>query len=295
MNLSLKLKMAKRKGEAIANEYGFNSFPIEPIKIAENLDIVVQAKPDSADGVSGMLLRHGDNFGILYASHIKSDGFKSFCIAHELGHYFLDGHIDHVLPEDGLHVSNPDFLSKDTYEQEADNFAAGLLMPGKLFKKELRRFEIGLESIEGLQKLCKASLTATAIRYAEISSDTVAIIMASNGIVDYCVMSESFKSFSGLRWLKKGDQVPENSATKTLAIAPNKILSCEREFCEIDIMDWFGGSRSTIAHEEVIGLGSYGKSLTVLSCPQEVDDTYFDPDDMDDETLEENWTPRFHR
>jgi hypothetical protein len=65
----------------------------------------VRAKKTTG-GVSGMLLRNGDDFGILYATHIKSSGFQRFSISHELGHYFLPGHIDAVdrVPEQ-LNVS----------------------------------------------------------------------------------------------------------------------------------------------------------------------------------------------
>ena len=41
--------------------------------------------------------------------------------------------------------------------------------------------------------------------------------------------------------------------------------------------------------EEMVGLGSYGKTLTVLS-PRESSD---EDDEEDDEALEESWTPRF--
>ena len=91
-----------------------------------------------------MLLRHGDVFGILYATHIPSEGFQRFSIAHELGHYFLDGHIDHILPKDGVHTSHAGFVSADPYELEADQFAAGLLMPSIPFKRALARQELGI-------------------------------------------------------------------------------------------------------------------------------------------------------
>ena len=45
-----------------------------------------------------------------------------------------------------------------------------------------------------------------------------------------------------------------------------------------------------------IGLGKYGKTLTVLTCPSVQDETYQEEDDGDDdERLNERWTPRFHR
>src|SRR3546814_11547152 len=96
--------------------------------IAASRDIEVKEKRDTTGGVSGMLLRHGDVFGILYATHIRSEGFHRFSVGHELGHYFLDGDIDHILPNDGIHTSHAGYVSADPYELAAEPFASGLMM-----------------------------------------------------------------------------------------------------------------------------------------------------------------------
>ncbi len=72
------LKIAKQTAEAFLQEEGITSLPVDPfaIAIAESRDIVVEGKPEKTDGVSGMLLRHGNNFGIIYATHIPSMGFQ---------------------------------------------------------------------------------------------------------------------------------------------------------------------------------------------------------------------------
>ena len=57
MNSVFRLKMAKQKGEALLKELGITRLPVDPFAIAASRDIVVDAKPDTADGVSGMLLR----------------------------------------------------------------------------------------------------------------------------------------------------------------------------------------------------------------------------------------------
>src|SRR4051812_34426172 len=125
MNSVFRLKMAKQKAEAVLKELGITSLPVDPFAIAHSRDIIVEAKPDTEDGVSGMLLRYDDVFGIVYATHIPNEGFQRFSVGHELGHYFLEGHLDHLL-KDGAHVSRAGFISGDPYELEADNFAAGL-------------------------------------------------------------------------------------------------------------------------------------------------------------------------
>src|ERR1700730_18094739 len=154
---AFRLKMAKQKAEAFLRDEGITTLPVDPFAIAASRDIEVKAKPDTAGGVSGMLLRYGDVFGICYATHIPSEGFQRFSVGHELGHYFLEGHIDHLLPKDGVHSSHAGFVSGDPYELEADNFAAGLLMPAGLCKRAIVRRDAGLATVEALAAECRTS------------------------------------------------------------------------------------------------------------------------------------------
>jgi hypothetical protein len=292
---AFRLKMAKQTAEALLRDEGITTLPVDPFAIAASRDIDVRAKPDTAEGVSGMLLRHGDVFGILYATHVRSEEFQRFSIGHELGHYFLEGHIDHILPEDGDHESHAGFVSADPYELEADQFAAGFLMPSVPFKRALSRQNPDLEIVESLATLCRTSLTATAIRYAELADDAVAIIISTGLAIDFCFLSETIKSLPQLTWLRKGSPVPKNTATAQLNANPARIANSDRANADIDIMDWLVGTRSARATEEVIGLGRYGKTLTVLTCPSVQDETYQEDDREDEEGLAERWTPRFHR
>src|SRR5260363_256650 len=193
MSQLLRLKLAKQRGEALLTEEDITSLAVDPFDLAQRHEIKVQAKPDVAPGVSGMLLRHGNSFGILYASDIPN----------ELGHYFLEGHIDHVLPKDGVHASHAGFFSADPYAQEVDSFAVGLLMPAGPFKRLMRQADLGLADIESTAEICRTSLTATAIRYAELTDDAVAIIVSTRRTIDYCFMSEAMKSLLDLSWLKR--------------------------------------------------------------------------------------------
>lgn len=296
MSRTLRLREAQQRAQNLVREMGFNELPIDPVAIAARHDIVVQAKPDTETGVSGMLLRNGNTFGILYATHIDNEGFQRFSIAHELGHYFLDGHIDHILPGDGFHTSHAGFVSGDPYELEADQFAAGLLMPTTLFRNSIGRHQPGLGAVESVAAICRTSLTATAIRYAELSDDAVAVVLSTGQTIDFCRLSSTLKSLRGITWLKKGTPVPRGTVTARLNADQARVRSAERDEEEIDICDWLGGDRSVTATEEVIGLGSYGKTLTVVACPTLIEETFRDEDDDDeDDDLLESWTPRFKR
>jgi IrrE N-terminal-like domain len=294
-NHAFRLKMAQQIAEALLHEEGITTLSVDPFTIAASRDIEVQAKPDTAEGVSGMLLRHGDVFGILYATHIPNEGFHRFSVAHELGHYFLDGHIDHVLPKDGFHASYAGFVSEDPYELEADRFAAGLLMPCVPFKRALARQDPGLEIVESLAGLCQTSLTATAIRYAELTDDAVAVIISTGRVIDFCFLSNAMKSLPQLRWLRKGIPISTGTATARFNGDTRRIADGNRAEEEIDIVDWLGGTRSVRATEEVIGLGGYGKTLTVLTCPSLQDETYQEEGDDEEADLVKRWTPGFGR
>jgi hypothetical protein len=295
MSFAFRLKMAKQKAEAFLHDEGIATLPVDPHAIAASRDIEVKAKPDTAGGVSGMLLRHGNNFGIMYATHVKSEGFQRFSIGHELGHFFLDGHIDHILPGDGVHTSHAGFISADPYELEADYFAAGLLMPEWLFKRPLSKLDPGLAAVEAMAKLCETSLTATAIRCAELTNRTVAVIVSTGQTIDYCFMSDAIKSLPELNWLRKGSPVPRATATATFNASAANIQDARRETANVDLLDWLGGKSSLILTEEIIGLGGYRKTLTVLSSGSFGGGEEPDDDDDDGNDLAESWTPRFHR
>lgn len=267
---------------------------VDPIAIARSKGIEVRGKPATAKGVSGMLIKAGDDFGILYATDIPSKGFQRFSIAHELGHYFISGHHEALLSE-GLHLSRAGFVTPDPYEQEADYFAAALLMPERPFRRAIDDHEPGLTCIEALRKECDTSITATAIRYSALSRDGVAVISSRGSEIDWCFLSDGIKQARGLSYLRKGTPVPNQSLTYDFNSAPENVRTGRKDVGEGLLSDWLEGDRKYRVTEEVIGLGSYGRTLTVLTCkalsvrPEE------DGEEDDENELIESWAVRFKR
>lgn len=244
-----------------------------------------------------MLLRNGENFGILYATHIRSEGFQRFSIGHELGHYFLEGHPEAVL-KNGIHQSQAGFVTRDRYEQEADIFAASLLMPNDLFKTEMRKVGEGLGAIIALSGVARTSLTATGFRYAELTDEAVAVAISEGPTVISCIYSEKMKTLPGrgsMPWLF-GKPVPSGTLTAELNGDQGRVADADRAERPVDLSDWFGLGEGVQGVEEVIGLGGYGRTLTVIHCNLKTDDD-FDPEEEADseEYLAERWTPRFRR
>lgn len=286
--------VAEAAASVVLRDLNITGLRVEPKEIAASKGILVKAKPDTADGVSGMLVKAGDEFGIMYATRIPSRGFQKFSIAHEIGHYCIDGHSDALLTN-GIHVSHAGFVSNDPYEQEADFFAAALLMPERPFRRAIEDCDAGLACIEHLRAECETSLTATAIRYSALTHDAVAIIISKGGVIDYCFMSEGLKQAKGIKWLRKGTPIAAGTITEVFNAKPENIRTAQKDSGEGRLNDWMEGDQIYKVSEEVIGLGSYGRTLTVLTCKALSMRIEAAEEDDNEEALVESWTPRFHR
>ena len=229
-------KVLPRQAERLLREEELLRLPVDLKELARRREIVVEPMPSSQDGVSGMLVRHGNRFGILYSTVIENRGFRRFSIAHELGHYFIDGHLDHL---GDSHRSRAEFVSNDRYEREADFFAAGLLMPETPVLAVVSHEQEGLAAIRAIQHQAQASLTASAIRYVNLAQVAVAVIVSHENTVDYCFMSEAMRASKPEEWPKKGTRVPPETPTRAAANLPQEQRRYEQSD-EVDIVDWLG-------------------------------------------------------
>ncbi|MBT3094006.1 MAG: ImmA/IrrE family metallo-endopeptidase [Candidatus Thiodiazotropha sp. (ex Lucina pensylvanica)] len=252
---------ATREAERLLKELGVKSLPIDPLAIAAEHDIVCQGMPSKDGGVSGMFIKTQDAYGILYATHIDNEGFQNFSIGHELGHYFLPGHPEAVFSGGVIHGSRAGFVSDDKYENEADHFACGLLMPNYLFDPALDKAGDGLKAVQSLRELCRTSLTATAIRYAQRNPEPAAIVVSIGDTVDYSFMSDELKEYPGLTWIKKGSKIPRRALTCAFNKDSDNVRHANQDAGTIDLATWFGGDIEGELYEEIVGLGSYGKTL----------------------------------
>lgn len=287
-----RLTMARRQGELKAKEMGFDNFPVDPFAIAEAEDIMVEPKPPDRPGVSGGIIFFDDRVGIFYATDIVSEGFRRFTVSHELGHYFLEGHPEEILKSAPIHISKAGFSQgSNSIELEADHFASGLLMPSRLVSNVIGTSRVGLDAIMTLGHSAECSLTASAIRAAECCDYPMAVIVSSGDKVAYAFLSDSFKKLDKLTFLRKGVSLPA-SLTREFNRKPGNVASGRTLCGQTTLANWFSCTRRLALDEEVVGLGSYGFTLTVLSS----DELAEDPDDEDlaeEEALIESWTPRF--
>ena len=276
----------RAKANGLINRLGITELPVNPFDIAHKLNIRTQAKPSNQKGgISGALVRSGNNFGILYATNIPNIGYQRFTVAHEIGHYVIDGHMQHLQLRDGdIHYSKTGFHG-DIFEREADYFAAHLLMPDTLFTKALAANKDGMNGIKILANLCQTSLTATAIRYAEKTDSTSVIIVSEKDRVLYAFFSSEMRKFR-LDFPRKNSPLLDTSLTYEINHDNNSFREGE---ADTNIDDWFDSSFDLDGKEEVIHLGNYEKNLTLLTFYGDYEDV------VEEENMVASWEPSFAR
>ena len=285
-------KLAQQKAEKCAEDLikklGISSFPVDPVWIASKHDILLKPMAQTEPGISGFLMKVGDSFGIGYSTRIVNEGLINFTLGHELGHYFLPGHIDHIFQgNQTIHYSKSGFTSTEPHEKEADFFSAALLMPKFLFLPALRSAGKGFAAINQLARKCKTSLTATAIRYAQFAEDAIAVIITAGNAIEHCVLSESLQEVRGVNRLAKGEFLPAGTPTDKFNNDPNNAGSCNSSAAFSSLDDWFSGAPQIEMSEDVVGLGNYGRTLTVLFASEPLDENEQDEDE--DEGYRPSW------
>lgn len=89
---------------------------------------------------------------------------QRFSAGHELGHWMRDrGQV-------AFQCQNKTFVkewSADNPETRANRYSSDLLLPGKMFRANVRKMPITFETVRGMADIFCTSLTATAIRLVE--------------------------------------------------------------------------------------------------------------------------------
>lgn len=166
-------------------------------EIAFELGAIVRYEP--LTGADGRLVRLGDRGVIRVREDIPELGRRRFVIAHELGHLLLSHGSDILkLCDEG------DLLewvkSQRPYENDANEFAAELLMPEDFFRPRCRTGYPSLKVVGQIAEEFQTSLTATAIRYVEFCSDRCAVVISRNGEIRWNRCSPTFPYW----FLRKG-------------------------------------------------------------------------------------------
>ncbi len=160
---------------------------LDEIAVEQGLIIVEK----SIKGSVARLVTHGNRGLIIVRHDIREEGRKRFAAAHELGHFVL-----HRSKTPVRICADEEFLvwySQSDTESESNEFAAELLMPEGMFKKRAASTVPSFSHIERLSENFRTTLTATSIRYVELSNNPCALVAAHDGIIKWFCVSESFQ------------------------------------------------------------------------------------------------------
>ena len=234
----------------LLRELNIQGIPIQPREIAEQLQIVVWER-EMENQYDGCLMRVGDTWGILLNNLIQSQARKNFTIAHELGHYYLDGgQTERQNSATGEEDKTAEFVpqhrcqredlrgfdSHQLEEQRANQFAVELLMPSPIFRADATDLpEIGLPAIDALAAKYFTSLTSTAIRYTRLSSHVCAVVLSEGGQIKYFAYSDGFRQNSDCYLAKNKPLHPDSVAA---LLDKGKLKEIKEHQREVPLFYW---------------------------------------------------------
>ena len=155
----------------------------------------VLVKEGILEGAEARLVMARGRGIITLSSAIRDLRRKRFSIAHELGHFEMhrtQRGLSLCLSED-----IKDSVGKHTgqdLEQEANEFAAALLLPARFFAPLCKKEVPSLEYVCELAENFSTSLTATALRYVKFCEEPVAVVFSQGSHIKWFQGSKDFET-----------------------------------------------------------------------------------------------------
>lgn len=252
---------------------------IDVYAIAADCGAYVIERP--MNGCEGRLLRRGNRGVITVRSDIREDGKKRFVAAHDLGHFKLHTKADQLeICTDQSLLYWYKHIRKE--EPEANAFAVELLLPAHLFQPRCKDMAPSMELVKDLAETFQTTLTATTLRYVELSPYSCALVVSENGKIRWYRKNKDF-----LYRVKYGCPLHHHThaadffAGKPLSDKPHEVLA------ETWLEDDRVPSQETLM-EHSVALPSYNTVLSLLwVAPGSNLDRMLEGRDEDEDELDE--------
>ena len=200
---------------------GATRFPVDVEAIAPDLsaarfssDPVIAIKGGALSNFEGALYPLGDpatGWAIIYNENGVSLGRKRFTISHEFGHYLLHRT---RLPK-GIECDEKVITRREGkgIEKEADDFAAGLLMPLDDFRARIGpEDKPSLDDLVGAAQRYGVSLMASALRWLEYTNRRAVFVVSCDGGAKWARSSDpAFKTGRFFRTAAETFMLPDAS------------------------------------------------------------------------------------
>lgn len=193
---------------AVARSYTEQVFPADPIR---------RVQAENLPGFEGALLpipSKARGWGIVYNSAIRSPGRINWTLAHEFGHYL----VHRTMLPDGIYCTQDDVLrgGRDggrDIEREADEFAAGLLMPFDDFRRQLHpRCPPEIDTLSACADRYGVSLQAATLRWLDYTERRAIIVVSREGFALYAKSSDAaYRSGAYFATRKSTVEIPGGS------------------------------------------------------------------------------------
>ena len=239
-----------------------SSFSIDDLALCRNIYI----KEAELRGCEGRLLRAGGLFGIITIdSKIREPGRRRFAVAHEIGHFELHSHRNQIVAFQDNNFLN--WYKTCREEEEANSFAAELLMPKSIFIKECKNSALGFKSIAQIANRFNTSLTSTAIRYVDLGPHPCILVVSEAGRIKWSWASRDFL----YPFIKNGREIKKGTITfdlyngRQIKTVPDVVMGDAW-------LDDFNVPNDLYLYEDVFYLKSYSTILTLLWLYDELKD-----------------------
>lgn len=184
-----------RKANEILDELRITS--VQDLQLLEKIAFQRKAVIEIASLASAeaRLVRGRKRSVIVVAQEIDDPRRRRFSIAHELGHLELH-HARSAFPCDSDNID--DWLSSQTdvnIEQQANEFAAALLLPERFFAPLCLEYDISTESIKQLAEIFNTSLMATGRRYVAYCEVPAAIVWTQQREIRWFQRNTDFEDY----------------------------------------------------------------------------------------------------
>ncbi len=207
------------------------------------------------------MINYKQNYGLITINaNITSGTQKIFTITHEMGHFFNERfkseHLRGCNSEDLM-----SYKSKKHNEDNANIFAAELLMHRPWFLEYTNQAEISIELIKETANYFRVSLSASAIRFTEIGNHPSAIIYCKNRKVQWYAVHDHFP----FKYIAKNFEVPAETQAYNLFTGESK--TTEKRL--VRATAWFSGQfnckSSTYLFEQCISMPNYSAVMVLLT------------------------------
>lgn len=242
-------------------------YPVDVTKIALELtpafndDPITEVQGHAFNKFEGALLKDPANprWGIFYNTNVVHPGRIRFTLAHELGHYMLHRRETGL---DGFECGSGDMLRYDSghalREEEANAFAATLLMPAHDFRRQVEHEGFSFDLLEHCADRYGVSLTSAVLRWLDVTPRRAIAVVSEDGFMHWA--KSSHKAYQSGKYFATRRAGPIEIPAGSQAFEPAFSLAA-RDGIRHGPGVWF---RDEAVVEHTLYSEEYGKTLTVL-------------------------------